>query len=337
MTEMPPAIRRTGDETWRRVPAVGTPLFGREAEVAEIVDLVTGGAPLVTITGQGGIGKTRVALEAARRLGYRLLFLQLADLHAADLASAVAAAVEAARLTSMTALDSPAAAGPTSRSRSMSSPSMSSPSMSQQRVLLLLDTFDRLHDADQLVGPASAIGLAQRADPDLVVLATSRARLALSFERVLPLTGLGVQPDGPAVQMFRERSKAVGGDLGGNGQDAAITAVCRQLRGVPLAIELAAGRTTLLPPAALLARMGSAEPAGGRTGPAPEHPGDDGVELSAAAHQGAGAAAPARCVPRLVQSARGGIGVRRRDVGGRQPDSRTDPRRDRRPGRAAPG
>ena len=131
----------------------------------------------------------------------------------------------------------------------------------QQRVLLLLDTFDRLHDADQLVGPASAIGLAQRADPDLVVLATSRARLALRFERVLPLTGLGVHPGGPAVQMFRERSKAVGGDLGEIGQDAAIAAVCRQLRGVPLAIELAAGRTTLLPPAALLARMGSAEPA----------------------------------------------------------------------------
>ena len=128
-------------------------------------------------------------------------------------------------------------------------------------MLLVLDTFDRLHDADQLVGPASAIGLAQRADPDLVVLVTSRARLGLRFEVVLPLTGLGLQPGGPAVQMFRERSRAVGGDLGGPGADAAIAAVCRQLRGVPLAIELAAGRTTLLPPAALLARMGSADPA----------------------------------------------------------------------------
>ena len=74
-------------------------------------------------------------------------------------------------------------------------------------MLLLLDTFDRLHDADKLVGPASAIGLAQRADPNLVVLVTSRARLGLRFEVVLPLTGLGLQPDGPAVQMFRERSK----------------------------------------------------------------------------------------------------------------------------------
>src|SRR6478609_4248814 len=246
MTETPPAIRRSGDETWRRVPVVGTPLFGREAEVAEVVDLVSGGAPLVTITGQGGIGKTRVALEAARRLGYRLLFLQLADVHPTDLPTAVSAAVQAAQLTSMTAQQVPLQAGTAIR---------------PERALLLLDTFDRLHDADQLVGPASAIGVAQRADPDLVVLATSRARLALSFERVLPLTGLGVQPGGPAVQMFRERSKAFGGDLGGTGQETAIAAVCRLLRGVPLAIELAAGRTTLLPPAALLARMGSAEPA----------------------------------------------------------------------------
>ncbi len=61
--------------------------------------------------------------------------------------------------------------------------------------------------------------------PDLVVLATRRARFALSFQRVLPLTGRGVHPDGPAVQMFRERSRAVGGDLGGSGQESAIAAV----------------------------------------------------------------------------------------------------------------
>jgi predicted ATPase/DNA-binding CsgD family transcriptional regulator len=257
------ATRRSGDETWSRVPVVGTPLFGREAEVAEVVDLVTNGAPLVTITGQGGIGKTRVALEAARRLGYRLLFLQLADLHADDLATAVFAAIKGAQLTSLTGLDVPLQAGTVLARHSIQQQHSieQQRSIGQQRVLLLLDTFDRLHDADQLLGPASVIGLAQRADPDLVVLATSRARLALRFERVLPLTGLAVHPGGPAEQMFRERSKAAGGDLGESGQEAAITAVCRQLRGVPLAIELAAGRTTLLPPAALLARMGSAEPA----------------------------------------------------------------------------
>ena len=151
----------------------------------------------MTITGQGGIGKTRVALEVARQLNYRLLFLQLADLPAADLGAAVVDAVHAAQLTSIGALDAP---GP------LSGPATDQ----QQRVLLLLDTFDRLHDADKLVGPASAIGLAQRADPDLVVLVTSRARLGLRFEVVLPLTGLGLQPDGPAVQMFRERSQGGG-------------------------------------------------------------------------------------------------------------------------------
>jgi predicted ATPase/DNA-binding CsgD family transcriptional regulator len=253
MTEIPPAvvggvIRRPDDETSRRVPVFSTPLFGREAVVAELVDLLQSDASLVTITGQGGIGKTRVALEVARQLNYRLLFFQLADLPTTDLGAAVVDAVRAARLTSIGARDAPA-------------PLSGHSTDQHRRVLLLLDTFDRLHDADKLVGPASAIGLAQRADPDLVVLVTSRARLGLRFEVVRPLTGLGLQPDGPAVQMFRERSKAVGGDLGGSGADAAIAAVCRHLRGVPLAIELAAGRTTLLPPAALLVRMGSADPA----------------------------------------------------------------------------
>jgi len=242
MTETPPAVRRSDDETRRRVPVFSMPLFGREAVVAELIELVTSDVPLVTITGQGGIGKTRVAVEVARQLNYRVLFLQLADLPAADLARSVVEAVHAARQTSIGTQILPE-------------------TPLQQRVLLVLDTFDRLHDADLLVGPASAIGLAQGADPHLAVLVTSRARLGLRFEVVLPLTGLGLAPGGPAEQMFRDRSMAVGGDLGGAGDEAAITAVCRQLRGVPLAIELAAGRTTLLPPAALLARMASAEPA----------------------------------------------------------------------------
>ena len=298
-----------GDET-SRMPVFSTPLFGREAEVAELVDLVRSDAPLVTITGQGGIGKTRVALEVARQLNYRLLFLQLADLPAADLGAAVVA--RGARRAAD--VDRWAGSGPTRcpvvrRTSRNACCCCWTPSTACTTPTSWSDR------------PAPSAS-PNAADPDLVVLVTSRARLGLRFEVVLPLTGLGLQPDGPAVQMFRERSRAVGGDLGEPGADAAITAVCRQLRGVPLAIELAAGAHHAAATGGIAGQNGvggSGQPArgagqwtGGRTGPASEHPGGDGVELPTPAHQGAGAAAPAGGLCRLVQSARRGIGVRRR-------------------------
>ena len=125
--------------------------------------------------------------------------------------------------------------------------------------VLVLDTFDRLVGADHPVEAAGIIVQARQQAPDVVLMVTSRTRLTLRDQRVVPLTGLGLEPDGPAVEMFRERSMAVGGDLNDPGQDDAIVAICRLLRGVPLAIELAAARTIQLP-LALLARLRSPGP-----------------------------------------------------------------------------
>ena len=117
--------------------------------------------------------------------------------------------------------------------------------------MLVLDTFEHVS------GAAALVSQIQAAIPDLVVLVTSRCRLGLRDERVVPLPGLSCEPGGAAIQLFHDRSRAVGGgrhprtDLA----DAAIGEICRLLDGVPLAIELAAARAALMSPIALLAQF----------------------------------------------------------------------------------
>ena len=236
MTQLPPPVRRLGDE--HAVPAPRTPLFGRQAEVAALMTLISGGPNLVTITGTGGIGKTRLAVEVSRQLDHQPVFVQLADADRADLMLTLSQAVDAARAHARRATDRYGhGVGAT---------------------VLVLDTVDRLLGADHPVETAGIIWEAWRQAPDLVLMVTSRTRLTLRDEHVVPLSGLGLAPDGPAVEMFRERSLAVGSDLSDPSQDDAILAICRLLRGVPLAIKLAAARTVQLPPLALLARLRSA-------------------------------------------------------------------------------
>ena len=231
------------------LPAPATPLLGREREAAAVEDLVVReGARLVTLTGPGGVGKSLVAVEAARRLGPGFAdgarFVELASVSSADL---VAAAVA-------TGL------GLTTTGDKLITDLQSY--LRTRRLLLVLDNFE------QVVGAAPLLADLLGAAPGVVVLVTSRVVLRLSGEHEFPVPPLPVPPAGSSqdpeelqryasVALFTERAHAAdpGFELtGGNAQ--AVAEICRRLDGLPLAIELAAARVRLLPPQALLPRLG---------------------------------------------------------------------------------
>ena len=231
------------------LPAPATPLVGREGEAAAVEDLVVrAGARLVTLTGPGGVGKTRLAVEAAQRLGPGFAdgvrFVELASVSSADL---VAAAVA-------TGL------GLTTTGDKLITDLQSY--LRARRLLLVLDNFE------QVVGAAPLLAELLGAAPGVVVLVTSRVVLRLSGEHEFPVPPLPVPPAGSSpdpeeleryasVALFTERAHAAdpGFELtGGNAE--AVAEICRRLDGLPLAIELAAARVRLLPPQALLPRLG---------------------------------------------------------------------------------
>src|SRR5215471_3707351 len=230
------------------LPVPATPLLGREQEAAAVEDLVAReGVRLVTLTGPGGVGKSRLMVEAARRLGPGFAdgvrFVELAAVSGADLvAPAIAAGLglstSADRLTAD--LES---------------------YLQARRLLLAVDNFE------QVVGAAPLLSELLAAAPGLVMLVASRAVLRLSGEHEfavppLPVPPASAAPDPAAlqgyasVQLFVERAHAAdpGFELTA-GNAGAVAEICRRLDGLPLAIELAAARVRLLPPQALLARL----------------------------------------------------------------------------------
>jgi predicted ATPase len=230
------------------VPVPATPLLGREQESAAVEDLVVGqGARLVTLTGPGGVGKSRLMVEAARRLGPGFAdgarFLGLASVSAPDLVAAAIAAglglnTSAGRL--ITDLKS---------------------YLRPRRLLLALDNFE------QVMSAAPLLAELLEAAAGLVVLVTSRTVLRLRGEHEFPVPPLPVPPAGagrdPAdlrryasVNLFTERAQSVAPGFELTGANAgAVAEICRRLDGLPLAIELAAARTRLMPPQAVAARL----------------------------------------------------------------------------------
>ena len=233
-----------------------TALIGREREVAALGDLVgQGEARLVTLTGVGGVGKTRVALHVAYALrGRRGAFpggvwlVELAPLaDPARLPHAVAAALGVREAPGAPLVAALVAA------------------LRPQALLLVLDNCEHQLDA--------CAALAQHlldACPALRILATSREPLQIAGEQQLPIAPLaappleaGASPDGlagyPAVELFVARAKAVAPDFRLTAENtAAVGQVCARLGGIPLALELAAARVRVLAPHQLAARLDDA-------------------------------------------------------------------------------
>ena len=226
------------------LPAPATPLVDREQEIAELEDLVVRqDARLITLTGPGGVGKSRLAIEAAGKLGGRfpdgVRFIDLASVSATDLVPAAVAA----------------GLGLNTSGDRLVTDVVSY--LRARRLLLILDNVEQLTDGAPLLARLLA------AAPGLVALVTSRTVLRIRGEYefcvpplLVPPAGAGNPLDYPSVQLFAGRARAVAPGFALTGSSArAVAEICRRLDGLPLAIELAAARIRLLSPRALLARL----------------------------------------------------------------------------------
>jgi predicted ATPase/DNA-binding SARP family transcriptional activator/class 3 adenylate cyclase len=248
-TSAPDARRRLQAQSTGRLPVPLTRTFGREAERSALAKLLRRGEiRLVTLVGAGGVGKTRLALEVARSLESEfrdgVWFVELGAIAEPEhVASAIAKSL------SLTPLADEA---PTEALARFLAP---------RQALLVLDNFEHLLAAARLVSELLA-----ECDA-LKVLATSRAALRARPERRVLVEPLGLpRSEEPAeVQrsaagaLFLDRADSVGAKIVlDSGSARAIAGLCRRLDGLPLAIELAAARTTLLDPQALNTRLAGA-------------------------------------------------------------------------------
>ncbi len=232
------------------LPTSLTKLIGRENELAKLTPLlVTEQTRLLTLTGPGGTGKTRLAIELARRLigGFPngAFFVPLESIQDPDLVPVIIAEIigvpEALRTHLIDSIRD---------------------FLKEKKTLLLLDNFEHVVSAAPVVTELLA------ACPDIRVLVTSRLPLRVSgeYEFLVPPLALPDLKQLPsphelsqysAVQLFMQQALAVKADFAITEENASIvTEICYQLDGLPLAIELAAARIRLLPPKVILAHLG---------------------------------------------------------------------------------
>jgi predicted ATPase/class 3 adenylate cyclase len=244
--EFPPP--RTQGPASVRLPTPLTSFVGRERELGELQAELQK-TRLLTLTGPGGIGKTRLSLQAAAEAAPAfddgVFFVPLAQISDPSLLTAAV----------LSSLALPPGGDPSSALRAH---------LGSRRLLLVLDNFEQL----LLAGPQVTEWL--QAAPGLKVLVTSRAPLHVYGEREYPVPPLGLPsrssglsepgegPRSEAVQLFLARAAAARPDFVLTERNiAAVAEIAARLEGLPLAIELAAARVKIMPPEAILVRLSS--------------------------------------------------------------------------------
>ena len=233
----PPFGRRTA--TVGDLPSRLTSFIGRDAELDELADLVAE-RRLVTLTGPGGIGKTSLAVEAARRAADRFgdgaWFVPLADLEdPGDVRATIARTIGL-----LDGPGRPAAEG-------------LRPYLADRSMLLVLDNFERLLDASGDVADLLDASPASR------IIVTSRAPLRIAGEQEYPVQSLGAD----CPRLFAERARSVRPGWEPGADSVVVDEVCALLDRLPLGVELAAARVAHLPLAAIRDRLARAPAAAG--------------------------------------------------------------------------
>ena len=209
------------------LPVDRGPLVGRERELDQLRAMLDGGSRLVTVTGPGGSGKTRLVTQFAAdqvgRFADGVFWIPLAALADPGLVEAAVA-------------------------QGLGAPDELIPFLAGRQVLVVLDNMEHLLESAPLVSSMLASGTGVQ------VIATSTTPMRLAGEREFHLAPLPVKD---AARLFALRAGTAGRDVE---VDATIEAICDRLDGLPLAVELAAGRTRLLTPERLLERLDQALP-----------------------------------------------------------------------------
>jgi predicted ATPase len=207
-----------------QLPLEPVPLLGRKKELGDLLRLLgRDGARLVTLTGPGGIGKTRLAIAAGTEL--------------------VESFQDGVALVELASIRAPELVLPTI-AETLGAETDAASHVGDREFLLVLDNLE------QVVEAAGEIGRLLAACSNLSVLATSREPLKIAGEHEFPLRPLA---EAPAVELFRQRAEAV---LPGFSADyGELAEICRRLDSLPLAIELAAARVKVLAPDELLTRL----------------------------------------------------------------------------------
>ena len=230
------------------LPVPPTPLLGRERELEEIEAFLRE-ARLLTLTGTGGVGKTRLALEAARRVAARDFLNGAAFVALAPLGSFALVFPTVARSFGLR------------ESEDQTPHQLLCSYLREKRMLLVLDNFEHVMEAAP--GVSALIGSC----PNLTVLVTSRAPLRVRGEQDYPVGPLALPfstrnpaaedvAASPSGKLFLERARAASPAFEVTAANAsAVASVCWRLDGLPLALELAAAKTRFLSPAALLSRL----------------------------------------------------------------------------------